>query len=59
MVGAVADTEVDGPAVRMIFEFSLSSEFEGLVAITDLEETSKLTKPVESSSIFIKRASLG
>lgn len=51
------------PRVENIFGFvepyrdphGIRAEFEGLVAIMDLEETSKLTKLVESSDIFIKR----
>lgn len=51
------------PRVENIFGFvepyrdpyGIRAEFEGLVGITDLEETSKLTKLVENSSIFIKR----
>ncbi|KAE8824347.1 hypothetical protein PTNB85_08904 [Pyrenophora teres f. teres] len=51
------------PHVENIFGFvepyrdpyGIRAEFEGLVAIMDIEETSKLTKLVESSSIFIKR----
>jgi dipeptidyl-peptidase-3 len=51
------------PRVENIFGFvepyrdpyGIRAEFEGLVAIMDLEETSKLTKLVESSNIFIKR----
>jgi dipeptidyl-peptidase-3 len=35
--------------------YGIRVEVEGLVAIMDLEETSTLTKLVESSSIFIKR----
>lgn len=51
------------PRVENIFGFvepyrdpyGIRAEFEGLVAIMDLEETSKLTMLVESSGIFIKR----
>ncbi len=51
------------PRVENIFGFvepyrdpyGIRAEFEGLVAITDLEETSKLTKLVESSGVFIKK----
>ncbi|KAF2678548.1 peptidase M49, dipeptidyl-peptidase III [Lentithecium fluviatile CBS 122367] len=35
--------------------YGIRAEFEGLVAITDLEETRMLMKLVENSSIFIKR----
>ncbi|PSN64888.1 peptidase M49, dipeptidyl-peptidase III [Corynespora cassiicola Philippines] len=51
------------PRVENIFGFvepyrdpyGIRAEFEGLVVIMDLEETSKLTKLVESSDVFIKR----
>jgi dipeptidyl-peptidase-3 len=51
------------PRVENIFGFvepyrdpyGIRAEFEGMVTIMDLEETSKLTKLVESSNIFIKR----
>lgn len=51
------------PRVENIFGFvepyrdpyGIRAEFEGLVAIMDLEETSKLTKLVEGSGTFIKR----
>ncbi|KAF2177997.1 peptidase M49, dipeptidyl-peptidase III, partial [Zopfia rhizophila CBS 207.26] len=51
------------PRVENIFGFvepyrdpyGIRAEFEGLVAITDLEETRTLMKLVENSSIFIKR----
>jgi dipeptidyl-peptidase-3 len=51
------------PRVENIFGFvepyrdpyGVRAEFEGLVAITDLEETKALLKLVENSSTFIKR----
>ncbi|KAL9607596.1 MAG: hypothetical protein Q9167_007500 [Letrouitia subvulpina] len=51
------------PAVENIFGFvenyrdphGIRSEFEGLVAISDREETSVLTKLVQQSSVFIRR----